>query len=330
MGGPVGGAVDPMLGPLTDNGGSTFTHAPMVNSPVIDVGDPSVVPGTTTDQRGAERVFDGDAIPGARIDMGSVEFGSPLPPSGDFNEDGFWDCEDIDALVAEIVAGTNNPDFDMTTDGVVNIDDITDMMRGWLRAAGEINLGPGKNYLVGDANLDGFVDGLDFIIWNGNKFTMTPGWCSGDFNADGFVDGLDFIEWNANKFMSSDAVSNVPVRTARSGQVVESLDTGIDSDDTAQAAAELLFDGPSSDGSVETDNLNQASRLPFATVASHAISAARPIRLAVADFNVGTSAANRQVDAYWYEVASSSISHHETTQTEPNSVVDDVFATRFA
>jgi hypothetical protein len=55
-------------------------------------------------------------------------------------------------------------------------------------------------YAVGDANLDGFVDGLDFIRWNANKFTTNSNWCDGDFNADGFVDGLDFIEWNANKF----------------------------------------------------------------------------------------------------------------------------------
>ena len=47
---------------------------------------------------------------------------------------------------------------------------------------------------------DGFVDGLDFIIWNANKFTESSKWCEGDFNADGLIDGLDFIIWNANKF----------------------------------------------------------------------------------------------------------------------------------
>ena len=76
--------------------------------------------------------------------------------------------------------------------------------------AGAVNLTSGNSYLVGDANLDGIVDGLDFIAWNENKFTSTAAWCSGDFTADGVVDGLDFIEWNNNKFTSSDAVAAVP------------------------------------------------------------------------------------------------------------------------
>ena len=62
----------------------------------------------------------------------------------------------------------------------------------------------------GDANLDGVVDGLDFIEWNTDKFTANAEWCAGDFNADGFIDGLDFIIWNDNKFMSSSDRSAVP------------------------------------------------------------------------------------------------------------------------
>jgi hypothetical protein len=73
-----------------------------------------------------------------------------------------------------------------------------------LAEAGEVNVGPDRPYLIGDANLDGFVDGLDFIVWNENRFTAEAAWCSGDFNADGFVDGMDFILWNENKFQASD------------------------------------------------------------------------------------------------------------------------------
>jgi hypothetical protein len=64
--------------------------------------------------------------------------------------------------------------------------------------------------LAADANLDGVVDGLDFIVWNATKFTSVAAWCSGDFNANGVVDGLDFVLWNDNKFTSSDGVSAVP------------------------------------------------------------------------------------------------------------------------
>ena len=60
---------DPLLGPLQDNGGPTFTHAPLPGSPAIDAGDPNFTPPPFRDQRGPcfYRVF------GRRIDVGSVE-----------------------------------------------------------------------------------------------------------------------------------------------------------------------------------------------------------------------------------------------------------------
>ncbi len=124
---------------------------------------------------------------------------------GDFNFDDVFDSEDIDALVAEIAAGTNGLAFDMTGDGLVDLADRD----AWLAAAGEVNLGPGTAYLLADANLDGYVDGLDFIAWNANKFTSLAKWSAGDFNADRFIDALDFLIWNANKFQSSEGAADV-------------------------------------------------------------------------------------------------------------------------
>ena len=121
-------------------------------------------------------------------------------PGPDLNLDDRVSCVDVDALVAAIAGGDSNPAYDMTGDGNVDQQDLTE----WLFQAGERNLGPGKSYLVGDANLDGSVDGQDFVTWNTNKFTATPAWCSGDFDANGFVDGQDFVGWNTNKFTSAD------------------------------------------------------------------------------------------------------------------------------
>ena len=56
--------------------------------------------------------------------------------------------------------------------------------------------------LLGDANLDGVVDGQDFIIWNEHKFMGGTDFQTGDFNFDGITDGQDFILWNQNKFRS--------------------------------------------------------------------------------------------------------------------------------
>ena len=118
--------------------------------------------------------------------------------AGDFDGDLALHCSDIDALVAELASGGMDLQFDLNGDALVNLDDLDQ----WLADAGELNVGAG--YLYGDANLDGAVDGQDFVAWNAHKFTATPSWCDGDFNADGLVDGQDFIIWNSNKFMASD------------------------------------------------------------------------------------------------------------------------------
>ena len=117
----------------------------------------------------------------------------------DFNNDGQLNCTDIDALVAEIAAGTNSSLFDLTGDGLVDIADLDE----WRVQAGAANLPSGNPYLPGDANLDGAVDASDFNIWNSNRLSQTAAWCAGDFNADGFIDVSDFNVWNSHRLMSS-------------------------------------------------------------------------------------------------------------------------------
>jgi uncharacterized MnhB-related membrane protein len=65
---------DPLLGPLQNNGGPTFTHALLPGSPAIDAGDPNFTPPPFFDQRGPgfNRVANG------RIDIGSFEV-QPAP-----------------------------------------------------------------------------------------------------------------------------------------------------------------------------------------------------------------------------------------------------------
>ena len=118
---------------------------------------------------------------------------------GDFNDDGLWNETDIDLLVADIVGGGTPALFDLNADGSVDNGDRD----AWLVEAGAINLASGNPYPMGDANLDGFVDGQDFIRWNDNKFTNVAAWSAADFNADGAVDGSDFIIWNDNSFTNT-------------------------------------------------------------------------------------------------------------------------------
>ncbi len=77
IGGPVHGVIDPLLGPLADNGGPTFTHALLPGSPAINAGDLNAVAGADGvplfDQRGEpfSRVVNG------RIDIGAFEYQEP-------------------------------------------------------------------------------------------------------------------------------------------------------------------------------------------------------------------------------------------------------------
>ena len=78
--------VDPLLGPLQDNGGPTQTMALLAGSPAIDAGSNALVPaGVTTDQRGLPRIVNGT------VDIGAYE--SPVlitvsDLSGDPNDPG--------------------------------------------------------------------------------------------------------------------------------------------------------------------------------------------------------------------------------------------------
>ncbi len=178
---------------MTDANGHGEFSIPLPNS--VSLGQ--FVTTTATDEFGNTSEFSACAVISNDI-------------AGDFNHDGLLDALDIDVLVGEIAAGTNAAPFDLTGDALVNLADRDE----WLSIAGAVNLSSGNPYLLGDANLDGVVDGSDFGIWNANKFTAVARWSKGDFSADGFVDGSDFGIWNSHKFTASDAVRPTSTPTA--------------------------------------------------------------------------------------------------------------------
>jgi hypothetical protein len=141
-----------------------------------------------------------------------VTISIPSTVTGDFNNDTVWDCDDIDALTAAIAGMSTDLSFDMNGDGAITLADVTDADVGWLAVGGANNPADtgGNPFLNGDANLDGTVDGQDFLTWNDTKFSPTDAWCFADFNADGTSDGADFLIWNTNKFQSSDQFASVP------------------------------------------------------------------------------------------------------------------------
>lgn len=108
---------------------------------------------------------------------------------GDLNQSGGTDAADIDWLQANRGVASDWR-LDLNVDGVVDDLDL------------DLLIEEVFGTLPGDANLDGVVDGQDFVAWNSNKFTSGNGWTDGDFNGDNVVDGNDFLIWNSQKFQS--------------------------------------------------------------------------------------------------------------------------------
>jgi predicted outer membrane repeat protein len=116
--------IDPRLAPLADNGGPTFTHALLPDSPAVNAGDPAAMAGVggvpVNDQRGAPftRVY------GGRIDIGAFELQPTQFVLGDFNRNGSVDAADYvlwrKQMGTTVVAGTG---ADANGDGAVDYAD---------------------------------------------------------------------------------------------------------------------------------------------------------------------------------------------------------------
>lgn len=61
---------------------------------------------------------------------------------------------------------------------------------------------------LGDANLDGVVDGLDYNAW-ADRCGQAGNWSQGDFNHDGLVDSLDYALWADRFGPGADAFPNL-------------------------------------------------------------------------------------------------------------------------
>ena len=109
--------VAPLLGPLRDNGGPTFTHALLPGSPAVDAGDDNAAP--ATDQRGVIRPQ------GEAGDIGAYEVCVPSEPPrpGDANRDCFVDTADLIFVLMNWGTPTDIR-ADLNGDGVVDIRDL--------------------------------------------------------------------------------------------------------------------------------------------------------------------------------------------------------------
>ena len=112
-----------LLGPLSDNGGPTQTHALLEGSPAIDAGSNALAVDEngnplTTDQRGEARIESGT------VDIGAVEFGDPFL-LGDVNRDRAVTFLDISPFISLLASSAFQDEADIDDDGFVTFLDIS-------------------------------------------------------------------------------------------------------------------------------------------------------------------------------------------------------------
>jgi hypothetical protein len=102
---------------------------------------------------------------------------------GDMNLSGVTDASDVTALYASF--GATTWQADLNVDGVVNIEDVKTLITKDFRT------------VAGDFNLDGQVDGSDYVVWRKNFGRTGANFLQGDATFDGTIGNDDLALWRA-------------------------------------------------------------------------------------------------------------------------------------
>jgi len=139
---------DPKLGPLSNNGGPTKTHALLPGSPALDAGSNGLAAGLTTDQRGFgfPRVA---PISGGTVDIGALEGAIRVVTKTADTNDGTCDA---DCSLREAIA-TANPGDTVLFSSLFNTPQTITLGSGVLNVTKDLKiLGTGANNLTVSGN----------------------------------------------------------------------------------------------------------------------------------------------------------------------------------
>ena len=179
--GTTAGPIDPLLGPLADNGGTTLTHALLPGSPALNAGsfDPHVIDPLLGLVAGI-----GVSTQPSSNTSAAASSGSEMPPDYDQRWTGFSRNQlgqvDIGAYEAQIF-----PSADFDADGDFDGADFL----AWQRGFGKTN----ANRADGNSDDDTDVDTNDLAAWQ-SQYRSTNN-TSADLDLDDDVDGGDFLTW---------------------------------------------------------------------------------------------------------------------------------------
>ncbi len=213
-----GDAPDPTYRTLAASGGAA--HVITANGPrlgtLIDA-EPDGQPSPFADRDDLNGVDDEDGVvfagplvtgAAASVDVTNGGANGRLNAWIDFDADGAWSpAEQIATNVFVPGGATITVPFSVPASTVVGgptfarfrINTVGGLSPGGIAADGEVEDYAVKVAKAGDFDLDGDVDGADFLIWQANfpDLSGTATVTDGDANGDGNVDGADFLIWQA-------------------------------------------------------------------------------------------------------------------------------------
>ena len=174
--GSTAAAIDPLLGPLQDNGGPTFTQALLSASPAIDAG--SNPNNLSTDQRGTgfDRVLDSTADIGA-FELQVVPGPTPTPGNDNLTYDN--DDNTINALAGNDTIRAGGGDDNVLGSGGA------DRLFGQ-NGNDTLNGGASNDRLIGGNNRDSLIGGNGNDVLNGGNGNDT---LIGGNNRDALIGG---------------------------------------------------------------------------------------------------------------------------------------------
>ncbi len=230
--------VDPMLGPLADNGGPTQTHALLAGSPALNAGNNAKAP-AGTDQRGVPRIAGGKADIGAVEQLALLSAGN-LVISGSAGNDTILvqpnsDPTRVNVVFNSIVAGT----FDLAAiTGKISADaregNDTVTVASAVTTPAVLTGGPGNDKLTGGSGNDTLTGGPGSDRLDGGNGNDAL------FSNDGVAGNDTVLGGNGNDTATADAGDLVDLGTGQDGIVFH----GTDGNDHIRVSRKVGPSGP--------------------------------------------------------------------------------------
>ena len=130
---------------------------------------------------------------------------NPSPVSGNVTISGFTPNITLPVIWWNTQTGIISQSLTSTTSGTgvlsINISSLTSDLAlkiGNYSASPSPSVSPTAVQVPGDANSDGHVDGIDYVIWLNHYGQNVSGVAVGDFNNNNTVDGVDYVIWLNN------------------------------------------------------------------------------------------------------------------------------------